>query len=154
MHEYVDTEIYEVEPPTHLAAHQYALDVFQKQHDRAGMAETYALLGMAQAWTGDIVKGAQQQQRAIALFRELGDKKGLISTLPTTSLATSPAANETVFVVVRSPEEGERDAREAAELAREIDWPGGEAFAEICIGSLLASIGHFGRGLAHVHAGL
>ncbi len=137
-----------------LEAHQQALDVFERQHDRAGKAETYALLGMALAWTGDIVQGAQQQQRAIALFRELGDRKGLISTLPTTSITISSAANETVFVVVRSPQEGERDAREAAKLAREIDWPAGEAFAEVCIASLLASIGQFGRGLAHAHKGL
>lgn len=137
-----------------LETHHQALDVFQRQHDRAGIAETYALLGMAQAWTGDIVQGAQQQQHAIALFRELGDKKSLISTLPTTSLETSPAANETVFVVVRDLEVCERDAREAAELAREIDWPAGEAFAEVCTGSLLAGVGQFGRGLAHTHKGL
>jgi DNA-binding CsgD family transcriptional regulator/tetratricopeptide (TPR) repeat protein len=137
-----------------LAAHQQALDVFERQHDQAGMAETYALLGMAQAWTGDIVQGAQQQQRAIVLFRELGDKKALISTLPTTSLETNPAANETVFVVVGLLEKGERDVREAVELARQIGWSAGEAFAEVCMGSLLAGIGQFGRGLAHAHKGL
>ncbi len=137
-----------------LEAHQQALDVFERQHDRAGMAETCALLGMAQAWTGDLVKGAEMQQRAIALFRLLGDKKGLASTLPTTSLATDPAVAETVFVVVRDLQECERDVSEAAELARQIDWPAGEAFAEVCSGSLLGSTGQFSRGLAHVHKGL
>jgi DNA-binding CsgD family transcriptional regulator len=137
-----------------LEAHQQALDVFQRQRDRAGMAQTLDLLGMALAWTGNQVKGAQQHQRAIALFRELVDKRGLISILPNTSLATCPAVNETVFVVVRSPEECERDLKEAVQLARQIDWQAGEAYAELCTGLLLASIGQFGRGLVHTHKGL
>jgi hypothetical protein len=118
------------------------------------MAQTYNLLGLAQTWTGDIVKGARQQQRAIDLFRLLGDKKGLISTLPSTGLSVCPAIYETEFMVMRKLEECERDAREAVELARQIDWPAGEAFAEASRGILLASIGQFGRGLAHVHKGL
>jgi DNA-binding CsgD family transcriptional regulator len=137
-----------------LQAHQEALEVFQRQHDQAGMAETYDLLGMTLAWSGDVVQGAQQQQRAIALFRLLGDKKSLISTLPNASLVACSVVHDTVFVVVRSPEECERDAGEAAELARQIDWPAGEAYAEHCAGILLASFGQFGRGLAHVHKGL
>jgi DNA-binding CsgD family transcriptional regulator len=137
-----------------LQAHRVALDVFQRQHDQAGMAETYDLLGMTLAWSGDLVKGRQQQERAIALFRRLGDKKSLISTLPNASIGTSPAIAETVFVVVRSPEEGEREALEAIELARQMDWSAGEAYAELTSGVLLASFGQFGRGLAHAHKGL
>jgi DNA-binding CsgD family transcriptional regulator/tetratricopeptide (TPR) repeat protein len=137
-----------------LAAHQQALDAFQRQHDQAGMAQTYTLLGMALVWTGNNVQGTQQHERAIALFRLLGDKKGLISTLPNASVGTSPAVAETVFVVVRSPEECERDAREAVEIARQIDWSAGEAYAELCTGVVLASFGQFGRGLAHAHKGL
>ena len=79
-----------------------AYEEYDYQHPQPGRAE----LDSRQVWESaqrTIVQVAQQQQRAIALFRELGDKKGLISTLPTTSLATCPAANETVFVVVRSP---------------------------------------------------
>ncbi len=137
-----------------LQAHHDALEVFQRQQDQAGMAETYDLLGLALAWTGNNVQGAQQYERAIALFRLLGDKKSLTSMLPNTSLVACSAVNETVFVVVRSPQECERDAREAVELARQIDWPAGEAYAECATGLLLASFGEFGRGLAHVHKGL
>jgi DNA-binding CsgD family transcriptional regulator len=135
-------------------AHQHALDVFQRQHDQAGMAETFDRLAMALSWTGNVVKGTQQHGRAIALFRELGDKKSLISTLPNAGITTCPALAETVFVVVREVERCERDAIEAAELARQIDWPAGEAYAELCRGVLLASFGQFGRGLAHVHKAL
>jgi DNA-binding CsgD family transcriptional regulator len=137
-----------------LEAHQEALDVFQRQHDQAGMAETFDRLAMALSWTGNAVEGAQQHRRAIALFRQLGDKKSLISTLPNAGITTCPALAETVFVVVREAEECERDAIEAAGLARQIDWPAGEAYAELCRGILLASFGQFGRGLAHVHKGL
>jgi DNA-binding CsgD family transcriptional regulator/predicted negative regulator of RcsB-dependent stress response len=137
-----------------LAAHQHAFDVFHRQHDRAGMAETYDLLGMALAWSGNTAAGAQQQEQAIALFRLLGDKKSLISTLSKVSITTCSAVHDTVFVVVRSPEACERDLAEAALLARQIDWPAGEAFAELNRGLILASLGQFGRGLAHARTAL
>jgi DNA-binding CsgD family transcriptional regulator len=137
-----------------LEAHQQALEVFERQHDRAGMAETFDLLGQAMAWNGNLVKGAQQHGRAIALFRLLGDKKGLISTLPNAAMNSCPALAEAVFVVVREVAECERDLTEAALLARQIDWPAGEAYAELSAGLLLASFGQFGHGLAHARKGL
>lgn len=140
-----------------LQAHQQALETFQKQQDRVGlevMAEAYDRLGQALAWSGDLVRGAQQHARAIELFRLLGDKKGLISILPNASITTSPAVAETVFVVVREVEECERDLVEAVNLARQIDWPAGEAYAQLTTGVVLASFGQFGRGVAHTHEGL
>jgi DNA-binding CsgD family transcriptional regulator len=118
------------------------------------MAETFDRLGHALSWTGNIVKGAQQHERAIALFRLLGDKRSLISILPNASLGSCPALAETAAVVVRELEECERQAIEAVQLARQMDWPAGEAYAELCTGLLLASFGQFGRGLAHAHKGL
>jgi ATP/maltotriose-dependent transcriptional regulator MalT len=118
------------------------------------MAQTFDLLGMALAWNGDPVAGVQQFERAIALFRALGDTKGLISTLSTTSITACPATQDTVFLVVREPEACERDAIEAAQLARQMDWPAGEAFAELNRGVLLASFGQLGHGLAHAHKAL
>jgi DNA-binding NarL/FixJ family response regulator len=140
-----------------LEAHQQALEVFQAQQDREGlegMAGTFDLLGMALAWTGDNVSGAQRFQRAIALFRQLGDKRSLISTLPNANLVACPAVNETALVVLRPPEECERDLAEAALLAREVDWPAGEAYALFTGGLLLAGFGQFGRALAHAQKGL
>jgi DNA-binding CsgD family transcriptional regulator len=118
------------------------------------MAETFDLLGQAMAWNGDLVNGRQQHGQAIALFRLLDDKKSLISTLPNSCMNSCPALAEAVFVVVQEPEQCERDAIEAAELARQIDWPAGEAYAELCRGVLLASFGQFGRGLALAHKAL
>src|SRR6478672_839612 len=46
-----------------LETHYQALDAFQRQHDRAGMAETHDLLGMALVWTGDFVEGRPHQER-------------------------------------------------------------------------------------------
>jgi DNA-binding CsgD family transcriptional regulator len=137
-----------------LEAHQQALSVFQRQQDQAGMAQTHDLLGMTLAWSGDFVKGVQHQTQAIALFRALGDQRGLISTLSNFSISASPAVAETVFIVSREPEECERAVLEAARLARQINWPAGEAYADITAGILLASLGQFSRGLAHAHKGL
>jgi DNA-binding CsgD family transcriptional regulator len=137
-----------------LRAHQQALDVFQTHQDQAGMAETFDLLGMTLAWSGDLVAGRRRHEQAIALFRLLDDKKSLISTLPNAGSGISLVVAETVFVIIREPEEGEHNSIEAAELARQIDWPAGEAYAEFTRGSLLASFGQFGRGLAHARKGL
>jgi hypothetical protein len=43
---------------------------------------------------------------------------------------------------------------EAALLARQIDWPVGETYAELTRGLHLAYFGQFGRGLAHAHQAL
>ncbi len=133
-----------------LQVHQQALEVFKRQQDRAGMAQTFDLLGMALSWSGDSMAGAQQFEQAIALFRSLGDKKGLISSLPNFCLSSSPVTTETVFMTVREPEECERNLAEAAQLARQIDWPAGEAYAEQTTGLILASFGQFSQGLAHM----
>ncbi|HEY7094968.1 MAG TPA: LuxR C-terminal-related transcriptional regulator, partial [Ktedonobacterales bacterium] len=137
-----------------LRIHQQALAMFQAQDDQAGMAETFDLLGMTHAWSGDLVNGRRQHEQAIALFRQCGDKRGLVSLLSNANITVSPATAETVFVVVRSPQEVESEGAEAAELARQIEWPAGEAYAEITLGALLASFGQFGRGLSHAHRGL
>jgi DNA-binding CsgD family transcriptional regulator len=100
------------------------------------------------------VNGRRQHEQAIALFRQCGDKRGLVSLLSNANITVSPATAETVFVVVRSPQEVESEGAEAAELARQIEWPAGEAYAEITLGALLASFGQFGRGLSHAHRGL
>jgi DNA-binding NarL/FixJ family response regulator len=118
------------------------------------MAETFDLLGQAMSWNGNLVQGTQQHARAIALFRLLGDKKSLISTLPNRSMNSCPALAEAVFVVVRDIEASERDLAEAAHLARQIDWPAGEAYAIVTSGFLLACFGRFGQGLAHAHNAL
>src|SRR5260221_5894917 len=48
----------------------------------------------------------------------------------------------------------ERDVVEALQLAREMQWAAGEAFAEIMFGGICASFGQFGAGLAHAQQGL
>jgi DNA-binding CsgD family transcriptional regulator len=50
--------------------------------------------------------------------------------------------------------ECERDVVEALQLAREIEWAPGEAFAEIMYGGTCASFGQLGAGLAHANRGL
>src|SRR5262249_9258507 len=105
-----------------LQIHEQALEVFQREQDLAGMAETLDSLGLALAWRGDFVKAAQQQQRAIDLFRLLDNKRGLVSILPNVAISLCPTEAETLHVAVRSPEECERYATEAAQLARQIDW--------------------------------
>src|SRR2546425_677396 len=48
----------------------------------------------------------------------------------------------------------ERDLVEALQLAREIEWVAGEAFAEIIFGRICVPLGQVGSGLAHAQQGL
>jgi len=50
--------------------------------------------------------------------------------------------------------ECERDLAEALQLARELEWAAGEAFAEILFGGTLVSYGRLSAGLAHAQRGL
>ncbi len=135
-----------------LQAHREALVIFQAQQDRHGTAETLDLLGLTSALYGDLAESDNQRARAIDLFRELDDKRGLIGSL--TPMLSSRGFAETVLMRPRRLEEYERHAAEALSLARQIDWPAGQAMAEWSLSVALTSFGEFGRALAYASEAL
>jgi DNA-binding CsgD family transcriptional regulator/tetratricopeptide (TPR) repeat protein len=118
--------------------HRQALDVFERLEDRAGIAATLDLLAMTSNQCGDAVGTVTYYERAIPLLRELNDRQTLASSLTMLSNYTLDEAQ----------------VREAVELAREIDWPAGEAYALSYLGSLLAYLGDYGQGLSAAQSGL
>ena len=135
-----------------LESHREALDIFQAQQNKRGMAETFDLLGMASNLAGNIPGAMHALQRAIELFRELGDSRGLVSSLSTRHTLTT--MNETVYSAHGNSEELELYMTEALHLARQIGWAAGEAFAEFTSGSTFAMFGEFGKALAHAREAL
>jgi predicted ATPase/DNA-binding CsgD family transcriptional regulator len=132
-----------------LHAHQEALQLFQALQDTQGMAETFDLLGAAFAITGDQVNAVQHLGQAIALFRTLDDRQSLMSSLAMRAIQSPPLASVTSVCAMRSLDECVHDAAEALRLARQIESPSGQAFAEMAMARTLVSFGEFGPALIH-----
>ncbi len=131
-----------------LQAHQQALTLLQFQQETQGIAETLDLLGMAHGIYGDGVNAVKHFGQAVELFRVLGDHRGLINSLVSRAVFASPAQAEVIFTALGNPAECERDAAEALHLARQMDWPAGEAYSGLGSSLVAAYFGNFGLGLA------
>jgi DNA-binding CsgD family transcriptional regulator/Flp pilus assembly protein TadD len=118
--------------------HREALDFFETLDDRSGIAETLDLLAMTSNQCGDAAGTVRYYEQAIPILRELNDRQTLASSL---TMLSNYTLDETL-------------AREAIELAREIGWRAGEAYALIYLGSLLVYRGDYGRGLSAAQSGL
>ncbi len=135
------------QPHQALQYHQEALTMFQQRHDEQGIAETLDLLGLASYLGGDLLQGTTYYRQAIALFHELGDKPGLISSKATVNLA-SPTLQSDSLVAVASLTEVLPDAEQALQIAREISHRSAEAYALLQLGLCLGSQGEYTRALA------
>jgi DNA-binding CsgD family transcriptional regulator/tetratricopeptide (TPR) repeat protein len=132
-----------------LRAHDEALRLFEGLQDTQGMAETYDLLGAAFGMAGDLVTSVHQLGEAITLFRVLGDRQSLMSSLAMRANQASPLASITSCCALRSRDECVHDAEESLRLSREIESPSGQAFAEMAMSRTLMSFGELGPALAH-----
>jgi predicted ATPase/DNA-binding CsgD family transcriptional regulator len=133
--------------------HQQALQIFERQQDKEGMAETCDLLGMANALDGERVAAASRWGQAIELFRAAGDTGGLVSALSSRAWVSCPWMN-TIYSALRTRDACVQDAEEALRLARQGDLLVALAYAEIVTGGVLASFGEFGTALIHGHEAL
>ncbi|HEY3475834.1 MAG TPA: hypothetical protein VGK56_14585, partial [Anaerolineales bacterium] len=134
-----------------LNCHRQALEFFEQEQDEQGMAETYDQLAMATMHHGDQIGSYAAYQHAIRLFRKLDDKEGLLSTLIG---ANHTLYDETDYVPAQSRAENQRMIREAVEIARQLGWASGEAFAEWGLSIGLAMWGMFEEALAHAQTSL
>jgi len=134
--------------------HQQALQLFERQQDIQGMAESFDLLGMANGFAGDTVTAVSQWGQAIALFRAAGDTRNLISALSSRAIYACPVANTTTYSALRTRDACVQEAEEALRLARQGELLVALAFAELATGVVLASFGEFGAALLHGHEAL
>ncbi|MDQ2904616.1 MAG: AAA family ATPase [Chloroflexota bacterium] len=137
-----------------LQIHQQALQIFERQQDKEGMAETFDLLGMANALFGETVTAASQWGQAIELFRAAGNNtRSLVSVLSSRAWVSCPWMN-TTYSALRTRDECVQDAEEALRLARQGDLLVALTYAEFITGAVLASFGEFGTALSHGHEAL
>jgi DNA-binding CsgD family transcriptional regulator/tetratricopeptide (TPR) repeat protein len=123
--------------------HQEALALFEQLDDRHGVAATLDLLGMAAHFIGDTPAAAHYCEQAVALARELGERKLLSSALATLAVAQAP-----IELSVRVPPSDARgdwrgNCAEALAVSREMGWRAGEAFALAMLGMLQTCAGRY-----------
>jgi DNA-binding CsgD family transcriptional regulator len=134
---------------------QEALHLLETQQNNQVMAETLEMLGMATFFMGDPATAVKVYfERAIELFRVLGDQQGLLSNLAAQALDSAPETIETTSSSLRTREVCVHDAEEALRLARQTNSQAGQAFVEIATTGVLFSFGEFGSALAHAQEAL
>ena len=135
------------DPQSGIPHHDEALAIFERAGDHRGVVETVDLLAMAHHIAGNEATAGVLYERAIDLFTQLEDRRGLANALAVLAVCgpSHHAAAGAVFV-----------SRHAAallvqerpvKLASEIGWRAGEAFSRCLIGDCLAWRGEYGRAL-------
>lgn len=141
-------------PEEGLQKHQAALEIFERQQEIHGTAETFDLMAMGNTLYGDIVNSVRLYERAIALLRVVGDNKILPSSLTTCGACNSPAFVETTFSTLQTQDVCVQQLTEALHLTRQSDWSAGQAFTEMDFGFTHIGFGEFGEALAHLQRAL
>ncbi|MCE7986278.1 MAG: helix-turn-helix transcriptional regulator [Caldilinea sp. CFX5] len=142
------------EPQKALSYHQEALPIFQALQNRRGLAQTLDLLGMTHLLSGNVQQGALHLKEAIALFQQLDGRQGLSSSLATLSLAGMNRLHDVGRAAAVTLLECRRWNEQAVQVAQEIGWRAGEAYALGIAAYPLSALGQYGAALAQTHRGL
>jgi DNA-binding CsgD family transcriptional regulator/tetratricopeptide (TPR) repeat protein len=135
-------------PREGLRYHQEALTLFLSCNDWHGQATTLDLLGITSYISGDLISGVEYYERAIALFRQLDQPQGLVSSLACLALRGASYLFNTVVWPIASAAVCTREGEEAPAIAHQIGWRGGESFALSYLGQSLGARGEYTRALA------
>jgi DNA-binding CsgD family transcriptional regulator len=130
------------------ACHKEALAIVEEMGNQREIAETLDLLGISAYIGGDILEGTWQYMRAIDIWREIGDRRGLASSLIPLFLRSQTYHTDTLPVTAGF-EEALRKGEEGLQIARAIGWRAGECWALWSIGGMnLGCQGEYGRAFA------
>jgi DNA-binding CsgD family transcriptional regulator len=133
--------------------HRESLAIFEAEGDERGLAETLDLLGMSWIFANDLAEARACYQRALDLFRRLDHRQGLITSLVSMNVCAGHCYVDTVPPAAPLPEtiaQGEM----AWQMAQELGWPAGEAFAKLELTGCLITQGEYGRALELANSAL
>lgn len=130
-----------------LRLHEQALALFEAEDDRQGVADTLDLLAMANGLFGDMHRSVQQFGRAIALYRALGASAGLSSALASRAYFSGGVCGAPIVAAYRPVAACAADLEEAFRLAGQVEWPGGQAYAEYHSSRVYEVFGQYGSAL-------
>jgi DNA-binding CsgD family transcriptional regulator len=134
--------------------HQQALAIFEQFDDRRNIADTQDLLGVSTYLQGNRSGAITHFEQADAIYRELNERQGLVSTLATLAhLRSSSRVYDTLSRATHNWEQMLSECEEALAIAREIAWRSGEVYALCEQAACLSAIGEYGRALATAQEG-
>jgi DNA-binding CsgD family transcriptional regulator len=145
------------EPAQAAAYHREALALFVSLDDRGGVAETLDHLGMASFLAGDLLGAQEYYERAIPLLRDLDQRQRLASALATLAISGDGHAMLADLMVLPPPSEpnaAQRHAEEALQIAHDIGWRAGQAYALNCLAGVFLTTGRITRGVERAEAAL
>ncbi len=146
---YVNVE----QPHKGMRYHNEALDCYTMAGDTRGIAETHDLFGQACAQASDAFAEYEHYRQAVAGFRTLDDRSGLSSSLAMLAFPVCAPFNTVVVLPQVDRQEIARGAAEALEIARDIVWRAGEAYAHVTLAALHCHTGEYGRSIEHADQG-
>jgi tetratricopeptide (TPR) repeat protein len=141
-------------PQGALPFHHEALAHFEAERDRRGLAETLDLLGMTYNILGDPRRSSRHYARAIAAFRAMDERQGLVNSLVIRLLQSGSYWHDTLAPAELNEEDARRAADEALGLAREIGWPAGECYVLYELALWLGPRGEYAPALEHARSAL
>jgi DNA-binding CsgD family transcriptional regulator len=136
-----------------LRHHHAALAIFQAANDEQGLAVTFDLLGATYLMFGDHVQSVAHLEQAAVRFRRLADRRSLASTLAVLTARNEIYTVEHVVSTAPGAAASIRDAEEALQLAREIGWRSGEAYALIVLSRVVVVTGDYKHALTVTQQG-
>jgi predicted ATPase len=119
------------DPVAALQYHEEAMSIFTELEDKRGIAETADFLQMAHGLRGDMERSYEYWRQGVELWRELGERQNLANLLASFMFCGPSAETETLVPVDPHDVDLLHSADEALEIAREIGWRAGEAYALI-----------------------
>ena len=135
--------------------HQEGLRFFEASSDIRGQASTLDLLGLAASHLGNLVHATDYYERAVTLYRSLGDRRGLVASLTILAeMGAEHVGSPLTVLVGDDPYRSIRLAREAVAAAHEIEWIAGEAYACLTLSLCLSGQGEYDDALRSALLGL
>jgi DNA-binding CsgD family transcriptional regulator/tetratricopeptide (TPR) repeat protein len=142
------------DPSEGLVLHREALEIVESLNDLRETASTLDLLGISSYGFGDLLKGGEYYERAIALYRQLGERQGLIACLCAYPISGSSYMTITGVPAPVDIEDLIRKEEEAVGIARQMGWRPNEAYALSFQVISLGPHGEFQRALQAGQQGL
>ena len=141
-------------PREAIARHQEALHLLEGLGDDQGIAETLDLLGIATTLGADFKGATGWYARAVPLWRQIGDRQGLVASLAGYAVLAHSFHGDTVPAAL-SPAEVRALGEESLILSREIGWRAGESIALWGYrGNVLGAWGDYSTALPGTREGL
>jgi class 3 adenylate cyclase len=141
------------DPLRGIELHAEALSIFDRLASPEGVAASHDLLGMAHVLGGGREAALHHSTRALAAFRELGDRRGAIGALINVGIG-APAYSIITEVPTTTAVTAEESLREALALVTDLGWSAAEAYARFVLSQVLASTGRLGAGIREADASL